>query len=239
MEKNENVLDLKSEIQLLEGSLNEIEGIYNKEIEFYEGMKGARGSLAFLSNQLKNLIDLKRSKLDIIKEMIAAKRSIAEFNLKSDKNVSTDEQQIDTINKIMQKLLNSSTHQQINIVNSNQNIDIDKELDSRYEELKNNKVIEEVTIESNSIMDNKDDEVEEDNYEEDIEDFIPNIVVLLNNETKYWKFVVVDENNNIRENTDIELPDKKSSKLKLKKNELGYTYAEDVNTGAVYDVMKE
>lgn len=155
-EKFENNLfnQFEEEANLLDESLNEIDELYGELKEHYEGVKNSRtsGSLMFLGNQAKNLVELKKQKLAIIQQKMQVKSKLTDIYFKNKTVGSGEGNDAKEILNCLNSLIKNESNN-TNITNSNDD-EFDKLLEDRATELIDNGLIDEDYINQNYKNDN-------------------------------------------------------------------------------------
>ena len=120
----------EDELELLKQAQEEVEELYDDIHQHYLQVRKSKGTLHFTQAQTSNLITLKTTKVNIIKERVNLKRNIIDFELK--RNAKETETSLDEalVNEILKKLNNQDTaNKNNNIIYQDEDIE-DSEIDS-------------------------------------------------------------------------------------------------------------
>lgn len=133
--ENELFTQFEEEATLLNQSLNEIDELYGELKEHYEGVKNSRtsGSLMFLGNQAKNLVELKKQKLAIIQQKMQVKSKLTDIYFKN-KTISSGEgsdakEILSCLNSLIKNEANNTS------ISTSNDDEFDKLLEDRANEL--------------------------------------------------------------------------------------------------------
>jgi hypothetical protein len=233
----------KEELDLLNQTLQEIEDLYEETKTHFDVVKNSRtkGSLSFVHLQTGNLISLKGSKFQILKEMVSIKKSIADFSIKQ--KAADDKTNGDSklIRDIMDALNNRDIHELKGVQfedDFNLGGDIDSALDSRINSLEEEGKLEFTDNDKAAKyekMGGTPSELPSDEEEEEVPVTIQKTKVAVRVKDKKWSFVAVNEFGEIVKNASV--PDKKQYKIKLMKMD-GETVAVDQDD-RMYEVIRK
>ena len=138
-------LDLSKELKLLENELIENEKIFSQvKIHYDKMMKSSNPASRFITEQTANIMNIRNSRISIIKEMIGIKRAEADMALReynaakvnNDSDSAIQETAKQVYNYLMQdnnksnidSVLNKSVKEENNNINENNIIDKDEDL---------------------------------------------------------------------------------------------------------------
>ena len=222
-DENEEVVSyFKKEESELNRTINEIDDLYSEIKKHYDNIKqasrsanGGRGVLGFVEKQTGNLVSLKNAKASLINSKITMKKYEAELALKQKKDQNENNVSNDLINAIMSKLDDKEGD---SIIVDSEDYSSDDNIDDILEKRIN-------TLEDSGEI----------TFNNEIQ-HTENIVLGVYVHNKKWKFVGIDETNQIVK--DFEVPDKKGFKMKLHKQENGSYIATDQND-KMYKVIKK
>ena len=132
----------EDELELLKQAQEEVEELYDDIHQHYLQVRKSKGTLHFTQAQTSNLITLKTTKVNIIKERVNLKRNIIDFELK--RNAKETETSLDEalVNELLKKLnVQDTVNKNNNIVYEDEDIegteaiDLDEALDAKLEDL--------------------------------------------------------------------------------------------------------
>lgn len=141
-ELQQNLYDpslLDDDIELIENEIHEIDNLYIEVKKHFDIVKNSqsRGSLSFIEKQTTNLVNLKNSKLNWVREKINAKKSMADYKFKeANVNKKTNDGGSEALSeKIVNKIAETFTFDnKLTTINDNVNKDMDEELDNLLNE---------------------------------------------------------------------------------------------------------
>lgn len=215
--KNEFKKLFKKELRQIKNTIDEIDELYNESKEFLDNIKrstGARGTLSFVHLQTANLINLRNSKLNALRDKVNLKKIVSELNIKNkalDSNVDLGD--------------DSSIHKLFNLIINNEN--------GHDGKVKNKNNEEDYTEENDDKLEKKIKKL----HKEGKMDIVYELCVELNNNK--WKFVAIDVDGNIyyKPYKNIEFPSSPEYYKMKKKKINGKMYCID-QFGNKYKIYK-
>lgn len=251
----------QAELDKIQRAQEILEGLYDETKEHFDAIKksNSRNTLSFIHLQTGNLTALMNAQLSAAKDSFNIKKVEAELELKS-KQATVNSDHEEMLKELYEKMMNDTTiiptEDKEVYEDEYEDYDVDSELDAIADKFEkegqieyNNELEEEgYGTKENPIRNEEtddgeeeqqeydDEEYEDDEYEDEYEEFQPQealIVVILNG--KKWSFGAINEDE--EELDDVELPDKKDYKMKLKKVD-GEIIAYDQNE-KIYRVIKK
>lgn len=162
-------LDLSKELKLLENELIENEKIFSQvKIHYDKMMKASNPASRFITEQTANIMNIRNSRISIIKEMINIKRAEADMQLKeynSTKAENTSDSAIQETAKQVYTYL---------ISENNNESDLDKILNKKESSKKENDSIKNYKDEDEDLLEKRMKEIQEarkkEKQEEDIKE---------------------------------------------------------------------
>jgi hypothetical protein len=213
----------KEELELLDQALAEIEDLYEETKSHFDVVKNSRtkGSLSFVHLQTGNLISLKGSKFQILKEKVSIKKSIADFTMKQKAAADGENKDKETIRQLMNALIKHDTTPEMKDIqyeDEESTTDIDSTLDRQIAMLEDQGKI--VFTDNDRAakyekMGGTPSELPSDEEEEDELPASQKTKIAVRVKDKKWSFVAVNEMGQIVKG--VEVPDKKKYKMKLTK----------------------
>lgn len=194
-------LDIQEEISLLQKELKSVDELYDEVYGHYSKVKkgSSSGTLTFIEKQTANLISLKTSKVGIIQNIISAKKSDTDMELKI-KKANEENGNTEGVNGailsgiydlINENRKDTSFEDLINKKPIEQDIDVDSILSERADEI----LAEEERIKAERQLDDSDEEPEV-AIEEEVEETEDDVEIVFDiNRTPY----AIDSNSNIVE----------------------------------------
>lgn len=230
-EDREALAYYQEELDQLDRALLDIESLYDETKEHYDEVKNSRsrGSLSFAHLQLGNLISMRNSRVNIIKEKISVKKTIADFQMKEKRAEGAGAGDTAMIAELMRQLNRQDAVNKNAPAVEEEEDDADDALERRIAELEGSGKLKftdnerAVKYERGAVPPEESDEEEDDGEEEAVKEQV-RIAVLVKD--KKWAFVAVNEEGRIVKGH--ELPNKSDHKIKLIKIE-GVTTAVDQN----------
>jgi hypothetical protein len=238
------------ELELLDKALAEIEELYDETKEHFDVVKNSRskGSLSFVHLQTSNLISLKGSKFQIIKEKLAVKKNMADLTMKQRAAEDAGDKDKELVRQIMGALINNDNNPELKGVqyedDDGEAEDIDaiierqiaaKESEGKLEFSDNDKAVRYEKMGGEPPKaESPADELEEGVEEEEVSVDNQKTKVAVRVANKKWSFVAVNELGEIVKGAEV--PDKKKYKMKLTKVG-GETVAVDQDD-RMYEVIK-
>jgi len=129
----------KDDMELINEELNNLDELYNELKTHFDGVKNSqsRGSLSFIKDQTSNLISIKTTKLNYIKQRADLKKNITDFAFKERSlSVKQESSDVDTITaEIVKKLTSEFKYvSDQNDQSNNEENDIDQILDNELDD---------------------------------------------------------------------------------------------------------
>jgi len=128
----------QEDMNLINEEINNLDELYNELKTHFDGVKNSqsRGSLTFIKDQTSNLISIKTTKLNYIKQRADLKKNVTDFAFKEKSlSVKQDSSDVDTITaEIVKKLTSEFKYvSDQNDQSDNEENDIDQILDSELD----------------------------------------------------------------------------------------------------------
>ena len=205
---NEN---FKEDLELIDKTIDEVEALYEETKSHFESVKDsrARGSLPFIHLQTANLISLKNSKLSLVKERVNIKKLKAELELKQIKSGMDEQSDKQIIQDLMREILLGENLPSME--------DEDEKIEKRINSLEKKGKIK--FNENEKALSTENDDI---------------VIAVLKSDKK-WKFVGVNERNEIVKGHPV--PKKNDFKIKIKRSKKGdYAYDQE---GKIYPLIEK